>query len=113
MKPYHECPRFNKCNANVCPLDPLSDYKETLEGEEVCKVEKPTRLRIGAKYPDLLRFVGYKKREFQAQERWNRVSPEKKALVLQALAKARKSLPARGIGGIVEKSATLEGSLNA
>ena len=89
--PYHECPRFNHCSANVCPLDPLSDEKETLESEDICKVEKPTRLRIGAKYPDLLRFVGYKKREYQSKQAWNNLTPEKRTSNLQRLAKLRKS----------------------
>ena len=30
--PYHECPSFERCNANVCPLDPFQHEKETLEG---------------------------------------------------------------------------------
>ena len=93
--PYRECPSFERCNANVCPLDPLSHEKETFKGEDRCRGEKPTRMRIGSKYPDLLRFVGLTRREFQARERWNALDHDKRELMLQALSKARKSLPVR------------------
>ena len=109
--PYYECPRFQRCNANVCPLDPLSDEKETLKGEEVCKVEKPTRLRIGSKYPDLVVRVGYKKREFQAKQAWDRLTDEQKMSFSQQGIKALKSLKT-GIQGSPDKlSKSIEGSL--
>src|SRR3989338_5303682 len=92
MKPYYECPRFQRCNANVCPLDPLSDENETLKGEEVCRVEKPTRLRIGAKYPDLLKMGGFFNREYQARKRYDALTPERKEQMRQLLEKARKSI---------------------
>lgn len=98
MKPYHECPSFNKCSANICPLDPDQRLRTYINGEDTCHAEKPTRMRIGAKYPNLLRFVGLTKREFQARQRWNALSPESRELRLQGLAKARKSLPARAVG---------------
>ena len=97
--PYHECPSFNNCNVNVCPLDPLSREKERLQGEGSCKSEKPTRMRIGAKYPDLLPFKGQTKREFQAKERWNALSPEKKELFLQAGVKYQNAFNGRGNNG--------------
>ena len=96
IKPYRECPSFGKCSANICPLDPEQHLRTYVKGEDVCHAEKPTRIRIGAKYPDLLRLVGLTKREFQARERENALTPQQKELRLQALVKARKSLPARG-----------------
>lgn len=70
MMPYQECPRFHKCNANKCLLDPLFDERKTLEGEEVCGLNKPARIRIGSKYKDLLPYGGRTKRSFQAQNRY-------------------------------------------
>ena len=98
--PFRECPSFNRCSANVCPLDPLQHEKEVLQGEDRCKAEKPTRMRIGSKYPDLLRFVGLTKREFQARQAWNSLSPEQRGIRTQALANARKSIVARGKGAL-------------
>lgn len=101
--PYYECPGFNTCSCNDCPLDPLSlvaggSLHFGLKGEAKCRAEKPTRQRIASKYPDLLRFVGLSKRHFQAQQAWNALSPEKRDLKLQALANARKSLYPRVMG---------------
>jgi len=109
MKPYRECPSFGKCSANICPLDPEQHLRTHVKGEDVCHAEKPTRMRIGAKYPDLLRFVGLTKREFQARKRENALTPQQRELRLQALTKARKSLLARGVGAVNEKSQTSEG----
>ena len=93
--PYHECPSFERCNANVCPLDPLQQEKETLEGEATCRSEEPTRLKIGAKYPLILNERGLIHKRFQAQERWNALSNEERGLRLQRLENARKSLKPR------------------
>ena len=30
------CPKFNKCSANLCPLDLRVDFKNNLLGEERC-----------------------------------------------------------------------------
>ena len=104
--PYHECPSFVKCSCNVCPLDPLAHQKERLPGEEGCKAEKPTRMRIGEKYPDLLKETGLTHREFQARERQNALTPEQRELQLQACIKARKSIPARAKSSISSKEST-------
>lgn len=46
------CPRFNSCNANLCPLDPQWPRAEHRQSERVCglmtevvKVEGPSRVR--------------------------------------------------------------------
>ncbi|MFH1231971.1 MAG: hypothetical protein V1709_10800 [Planctomycetota bacterium] len=104
MKPYRECPSFGKCSANVCPLDPEQHLRTHIKGEDVCHAEKPTRMRIGAKYPDLLRAGGLTNREFQARKRENALTPQQRELRLQRLTKARKSLPVRGMGGMIEPS---------
>lgn len=30
------CPRFNKCSANICPLDPEVGERAHVSGEDVC-----------------------------------------------------------------------------
>jgi hypothetical protein len=32
----HECPRFNHCNAPICPLDTKVQRRTHLDGEPVC-----------------------------------------------------------------------------
>jgi len=109
MRPYRECPSFGKCSANICPLDPEQHLRTYVKGEDVCHAEKPTRMRIGAKYPILLRRGGLTQREFQARERENALTPLQKELRLQRLTKARKSLPVRSVGAMVEKVDTKNG----
>lgn len=64
MIPYAECPHFKKCSCNICPLDPFSFEKDRLPDEEKCKAYKPTRFKIGSKYPNLLKYQGLTKREW-------------------------------------------------
>ena len=90
MKPFEECPQFNTCSCNVCPLDPDMDEKFTLPGEEKCKAHKPTRLKIGTKYG--LPKKGLRGREFSGKQRWEGLSPEKKALLVEQGLKSLKSI---------------------
>jgi len=66
--PYRECPSFEACSCNNCPLDPEASTiggKERfgLKNEEKCKAHKPTRKRIGEKYSQLLKYQGLTSRE--------------------------------------------------
>lgn len=66
--PYHECPSFERCSSNNCPLDPAASIiggKEhfNLKNEEKCKAHKPTRIKVGSKYPELLKYQGLTSRE--------------------------------------------------
>jgi len=90
IQPYEDCPRFQKCNVNVCPLDSDINDKFLLEGEDKCRVEKPTRLRIGSKYSYLLPHQGFTKREVHNKEKWDAKSPAEKELIATRLEKARK-----------------------
>ena len=51
-KPYHECPRFEECSVNRCPLDPEGAGRVSLpdDPEVRCKARLSTRMRIAAKY---------------------------------------------------------------
>ena len=107
-KPYEECPSFAKCSANICPLDPAQHLRTYIEGEEVCHGEKPTRMKIGAKYAHLVQERGLTHREFRAQMREAALTPQQREIRTQALLKARKALLSRGVDSVVEKPATLE-----
>ncbi len=67
MFPYLECPRFNSCNTNICPLDPLQSEKNKLPEEAKCSMEKQVRNRIGSKYPELLKYKGLTSREWSGK----------------------------------------------
>ena len=67
-KPYEECPSFNVCSAPKCPLDPDISLRNKLSGEDKCTAQKPTRIRIGLKHPQLLQFKGLTKREYNGMK---------------------------------------------
>jgi len=87
-QPYEECPQFEHCNCNVCPLDFAIKDKFTFEGDGKCKAHKPTRLRIALKYPELP-MKGLNFREFRNKTRWDAKSPAERELIAQRLEKAR------------------------
>ncbi len=86
-QPYHECPSFDRCSANKCPLDPDIDLRDSAPGDRKCKGEKPTRIKIGSKYPELLPYKGLTKREYQGLQRWNSLSTAERGVQLQRLSK--------------------------
>jgi hypothetical protein len=77
-QPYHECPRFNRCNVNNCPLSfnyPLFvDYEDR---DPKCTLEKPVRVRIGSKYPKL-KYQGMTAKEYSGTKRYESLSVEEK-----------------------------------
>ena len=113
MKPYRECPSFGKYSANICPLDPEQHLRTYIKGEDKCRTEKPTRMKIGSKYPDVLPYQGLTKREFKGRERWNALTPQERESFTQQGIKRLKSLKLKGKNGILEKSTTLESISNA
>ena len=97
MNPYELCPQFDKCTCNVCPLDPAMNDKEALEGESKCRAEKPTRLRIASKYPELT-MQGLTYREFRLKQRRDARTPEQIELIATRLRKAREIFKNRHSG---------------
>ena len=85
MEPYRECPSFESCSCNVCPLDPLETEKFALPNEDTCRAELPTRQRIAQKYPDLLPHKGFKQKEWRNRERWRKLPQEAKDKILARL----------------------------
>jgi len=78
-----ECPRFEKCSVNNCPLH--KDYPNLLidesDSESVCTIEKQVRYRIGSKYPDVLKYQGLKVREWSAKIRYDNLSDDEKKVI--------------------------------
>jgi len=81
---YKQCPRFNKCSVNCCPLDPDQDERPSMAGDPQtkCKLDRDTRWKIG-KDSDLPR-RGLTKREWgnkkAAETRWKKPEERKKAI---------------------------------
>lgn len=67
--PFEECPRFNRCSCNVCPLDPDVELRFALPGEMECRAERPTREAIAARYPGQLPWRGLLPEERKRDER--------------------------------------------
>jgi len=45
------CPSFETCDAPICPLDALSDFRVVRPGDSKCKARKTSRLRLGGTLP--------------------------------------------------------------
>ena len=83
IMPYEECPSFNECSCNKCPLDPDLSERVVLKGEDKCKAQKPTRERIGKKHPNSLPYKGLTKREYDGRKRWANLPSDKKKLIVE------------------------------
>lgn len=76
FEPQRECPRWDKCSVNHCPLDPFQDDRlsDPADKEQKCTIAKTIRVRIGSKYPDLLPMGGLKPSEHAAAKRFANLS---------------------------------------
>ena len=72
LKIMRQCPRFDRCDVPLCPLDLNQDYRTNLIGEKRCTLAKSIRLRI-AEISSLGR-KGLTKSEWAAKERWKYLS---------------------------------------
>ena len=63
-EPNHDYPRYDKCAANACPLHSFYPDLPTcpVDAEIVCRLSKPKRLRIAARYPGVLLYGGLLRR---------------------------------------------------
>jgi len=108
--PNEDCPRFDKCSVNKCPLHP--DYNtlycapEDKDGpgdpEKTCLAKSSTRQAIAAQYPDILSKNGLTDGEIdrdrkraRAKARWDALPEDMKSARLSKLAEARSKLPLR------------------
>ena len=84
------CPRYDRCSASKCPLDPgYHDRAHRQADEEKCGVAKTIRLRIveEAKAEALaavaaLPYGGLTAWEYRGRMRWEQMSEEEKASML-------------------------------
>jgi hypothetical protein len=90
--PMRECPSFDYCSAPRCPLDPDIDDRISLKGEDKCKAQKPTRMKIAEKYPNLLPYKGLFKKQYVGKMLWERKSSQEREKITQALANSRKTI---------------------
>ena len=89
-KPYYDCPSFNTCSSPKCPLDPECNDGMRYPEEPKCKAEKPTRIKIGTRYPELLPLKGLTSKEWAGKQIWDRKSPAAKARIIEQGAKLAK-----------------------
>lgn len=76
LRTMRRCPRFDRCSAPKCPLDPLQDDRAYLPGEPKCTLSKSKRYAIGED-SDLPR-QGLTKQEWAAMLRWHGLSETEK-----------------------------------
>jgi hypothetical protein len=93
IKPYRECPRYQKCSVNNCPLHPIFPelYLDPEDVQVKCTLEKEVRHKIGSKYPDLLKFQGLTPREWTGKKRFEGLSNQDKELVRERARRAIRS----------------------
>ena len=96
--PDEECPQFETCSVNACPLHPDYAYLETIDGdkESECNAFRSTRENIASRYPGILSNNGLldadltrDKRSRKGKARWEALSDEEKAQRLIKLAAMR------------------------
>ena len=82
IKIYHECPSFERCSCNACPLDPLREQEGRIRlfKEDKCVAHKPTRFKIGSKYPNLLPEQGLTKQEWAGKKCSNFLKTQKNGI---------------------------------
>ncbi len=99
--PFEECPSFNSCGCNRCPLDLNMLEMPALEGEEKCKASRATRLAIVERYPVKFPTGGLKeseisrdKRSAAAKVRWNALPDDVRASHLARLKPRKRGVEA-------------------
>ena len=86
-----ECPRFNTCSCNLCPLDFAIAERWPQDDEQDCMARRATREAIAARHPGLPT-GGLTRREVARDKRraqWNALSPEERKARLSKLSPFR------------------------
>ncbi len=92
---FHECPSFENCGANECPLDFMMLERFSLPGEADCRARRATRIAIAARYPDLptggltRAEIVHDRQSALRKARWAALPPEEQVRRLAALADIR------------------------
>lgn len=79
------CHHWNNCNAPLCPLDPIIEFRIKLVGEDKCTISKNKRRRLAIGLP--LPYNGMTKKEFMGHTQWQNMSEEKRNRILNKLTK--------------------------
>ena len=76
MKAYEDCPRFERCAVNKCPLDPAYKEMSSVPGdaEKKCTMPRKRRQEIGARF-DNLAYGGLTGNEYTALQRVGKIPP--------------------------------------
>lgn len=83
LKIMRQCPRFERCDVPICPLDLNQDQRASLTGEKSCTLAKSIRLRIGDKSG--LPRNGLTRKEHAARLRWDSLGESEKLLRISRL----------------------------
>jgi len=67
-----ECPQFESCSCNVCPLDPDQGLRLKLPEDDPCTAQRGSREKIAARYPGALALGGLTPREIIHDKRSRR-----------------------------------------
>jgi hypothetical protein len=74
QEPFRDCPRFDTCSVNACPM--ASNYTTSvthpMDKESKCPMEKPVRIRISANYPGVLPMQGLTRAEWAGKQAYER-----------------------------------------
>ena len=93
--PFEECPRYDCCSVNRCPLDPEIAKRpvDPADKEQRCRAQKSVRIRIAQGYADLLPMGGLTEHEYAIAQRESRLTPEQRAARLARLLAAKDKSP--------------------
>lgn len=80
--PYEDCPRYDSCDVNKCPLDPDIKHRNKVPGEGKCTMRKSVRLRIGGLHSQVLPLQGLTKREYNGLKNTHSLPPQLEGLAV-------------------------------
>lgn len=91
MEPNRECPRFERCSVNNCPL--TVKYPDWYicpdDVERRCTLGKARRVLIASKHHGVLKHEGKTLGEKRAERAWSARSSEEREKIVESLKKSR------------------------
>ena len=86
MEPSRDCPKFNRCGVNKCPLHPHYQTLDAAPGdaETKCGLSKRKRQAISSGHPGVLPFDGLTGKEYRGARAWASRSEDDKRRVIEA-----------------------------
>lgn len=59
-EPFFECPRYDRCSVNACPLDPeYPRYTDEMDREQICKLSNEEKIKIMSKFQNILNLMSF------------------------------------------------------